>query len=535
MMAQDDIYGRSVVDVFEETCAKYPNNPAFTCMDRTLNFADINRLSAKFAAYLQTETTLKPGDRIAMQMPNILQYPVAIFGALRAGLIVVNTNPLYTSREIKHQLLDSGAKALVVLANVADAAASIIQETDVELVIVTELADLHRPLKRLLINYVVDHVKKLVPHVELDNRVAFTDCIATSGDLFVPAHRKPEDVAVLQYTGGTTGVAKGAMLTHRNLVANMLQVQTHLQDVFRPGEDFFVAPLPLYHIYAFTIHCMSTFSQGSHTLLIPNPRDIKGFVETLKGQDFTGFMGLNTLFNALCHNEDFHQLDFSSLRITCSGGMALTQDAARLWQKITGCQICEGYGLTETSPVVCINPFADIQVGTVGTPVGDTELKLVDVIGEEVKIGVGELCIRGPQVMKGYWQREAETCEAIDKDGWFRSGDLAEIQANGYVRIVDRIKDMIIVSGFNVYPNEIEDVICSHPQVLEAAAVGVADEHSGETVKLYVVKRDQALTEAVVLAYCREQLTGYKIPHVIEFRDELPKTNVGKVLRRKLK
>lgn len=534
--SKDGFYDRSVVDVFEQTCATYASNPAFSCMGRTLSFADIDRLSAKFAAYLQSQTTLQPGDRIAMQMPNILQYPVALFGALRAGLVVVNTNPLYTPREIKHQLRDSGAKALVVLANVAEAASSIVDETDVEQVIVTELADLHTPLKRLLINYVVDHVKKLVPHVSFKQRVSFLDCLQASSSDFVPVQREPDDIAVLQYTGGTTGVAKGAMLTHRNLVANMVQVKAQLNDAFRGAEDYFVAPLPLYHIYAFTIHCMCTFSQGSHTLLIPNPRDIKGFVDALKGQPFTGFMGLNTLFNALCHNEEFQQLDFSHLRLTCSGGMALTKDASDLWEKVTGCHVCEGYGLTETSPVVCINPYTAIQDGSVGTPVPDTEVKLMDVYGDPVPEGeVGELCIRGPQVMKGYWQREDDTREVIDQQGWFRSGDLARIQSDGYVCIVDRIKDLIIVSGFNVYPNEVEDVVCSHPGVLEAAVIGVADVLSGEAVKLFVVKADENLTEQQVLEQCRESLTAYKIPHSIEFRDELPKTNVGKVLRRELR
>lgn len=534
--SKDSVYDRSVVDVFEETCANYAVNPAFSCMGRTLSFADIERLSAKFAAYLQTQTNLEPGDRIAMQMPNILQYPVALFGALRAGLVVVNTNPLYTPREIKHQLCDSGAKALVVLANVAEAAASIIDDTDVEQVIVTELADLHTPLKRLVINYVVDHVKKLVPHVTFKQRVSFLECLHVSADKFVVVQRQPSDVAVLQYTGGTTGVAKGAMLTHRNLVANMVQVKAQLNDAFRGAEDYFVAPLPLYHIYAFTIHCMCTFSQGSHTLLIPNPRDIKGFVDALKGRAFTGFMGLNTLFNALCHNKDFQQLDFSQLRLTCSGGMALTKDASDLWEKVTGCHVCEGYGLTETSPVVCINPYTAIQDGSVGTPVPDTEVKLVGVCGEPVAAGeVGELCIRGPQVMKGYWQRQSDTREVIDDEGWFRSGDLARIQDDGYVRIVDRIKDLIIVSGFNVYPNEIEDVVCSHAGVLEAAVIGVPDALSGEAVKLFVVKADERLSEQQLLDHCKQYLTAYKIPHIIEFRRELPKTNVGKVLRRELR
>ena len=533
--------GCTIIDVFEKTCKKYASKPAFSCMGRTLSFADVDRLSAKFAVYLQTQTNLQPGDRIAMQMPNILQYPVTLFGALRAGMIVVNTNPLYSARELKHQLCDSGAKMLVVLANVSQAAAEIIAGTQVEQVVVTQIGDLHRPLKRLLINYLVDHIKKLVPHVCFPNRIEFANIMAQPSSVFSAVTVAVDDVAVLQYTGGTTGIAKGAMLSHQNLVANMQQVRYHLANAFQEGRDYFVAPLPLYHIYAFTIHCMCTFSLGSHSLLIPNPRDIKGFVAALKGKKITGFMGLNTLFNALCYDRDFQRLDFSHLRLTCSGGMALTTDTADLWRETTGCNICEGYGLTETSPVLCINPFSAIKLGTVGTPLCDTEIKLVSVTGDDIKqvLGTvteaGELCARGPQLMRGYWANERATTQVIDPQGWFHTGDVAKIDADGYVVIVDRLKDMIIVSGFNVYPNEIEEVVSSHPSVLEAAAIGVVDTHSGESVKLFVVKADDSLTEQQLRGYCRKNLTAYKIPRTIVFRQQLPKTNVGKILRRELR
>ncbi|GMG87669.1 AMP-binding protein [Biformimicrobium ophioploci] len=528
---------RTVIDVFGEACAKYADRPAFTCLGHTLTIGDIDALSARFAAYLQNHTSLEPGDRIAVQLPNVLQYPVVVFGALRAGMTVVNTNPLYTAREVKHQLNDSGAKALVVLANIAPTAAEVVAETSVEQVIVTEIADLHAPLKRFVINNVARHVKKLVPEFTFPNQVSFTAAMKQGASAsFTPVQVSPEDVAVLQYTGGTTGVAKGAMLTNRNLVANMEQVREALAGNILEGEELYVAPLPLYHIYAFTIHCMCLMATGNHSLLIPNPRDIPAFIKTLKGVRFTGFAGLNTLFNALCREPAFQELDFGKLRTTVSGGMALTHDAAERWQEVTGCRISEGYGMTETSPVVSFNPAAAIQLGTVGLPVPATEVKVVDEQGNELPDNTpGELCVRGPQVMKGYWQRPEATAEMIDEDGWLHTGDMAVIQDDGYIRIVDRKKDMIIVSGFNVYPNEVEDVVCSHEGVLEAAAVGIPDAKSGEVVKLYIVKADQNLTEKDVIAHCRENLTAYKVPKSVEFREELPKTNVGKILRRELR
>lgn len=527
----------TVVEVLNKACETFAANPAFTCLGQTMTFAELDNLSLQFACYLQQRTELKPGDRIAVQLPNILQYPVVVFGALRAGLTVVNTNPLYTPRELEHQLKDSGAKALVVLANIADTAAKVVDKTFVNQVIVTEIGDMHPPVKRLLINSVLKYIKRAVPEYRFKHQVALRDTL-TAADVqrYEPAQQQPDDVAVLQYTGGTTGVAKGAMLTHANLVANMQQVREALADSINIGKEYFVAPLPLYHIYAFTLHCMCLLSSGCRSLLIPNPRDIPGFIKALKGQRFTGFVGLNTLFNALCRNQDFAQLDFSALKTTSSGGMALTQDAARRWQEVTGCQVAEGYGMTETSPVVTFNPPTGIQMGTVGKPVPATELKVVDEQGASLPSGSpGELCVRGPQVMKGYWQRPDETAQILDADGWLKTGDMAVIQPDGYVRIVDRKKDMIIVSGFNVYPNEVEDVVCQHPGILEAAAIGLPDERSGEQVKLFVVVSDSALTEQDVIDYCRANLTAYKVPRAVEFRTELPKSNVGKILRRELK
>ncbi|GAA5525903.1 long-chain-fatty-acid--CoA ligase [Microbulbifer aestuariivivens] len=528
---------RSIIDVFSDACAKFGDRPAFTCLGHTLSISDIDKLSGRFASYLQNHTSLKPGDRIAVQLPNVLQYPVVVFGALRAGLVVVNTNPLYTRRELKHQLNDSGAKALVVLANIADTASQVIEETGVEQVIVSEIADLHSPIKRTLINSVAKYVKKMVPEFSFGNQVNFRDAMNLGGKQpHSDVKRTPEDIAVLQYTGGTTGVAKGAMLTNRNLVANMEQVREALGESIKEGEETYIAPLPLYHIYAFTIHCMSLFSTGNHSVLIPNPRDIPAFVKTLKGLRFTGFVGLNTLFNGLMRNPDFAELDFSRLHTTASGGMALTRDTAKRWEEMTGCVVTEGYGMTETSPVVSLNPAEAVQLGTVGKPVPATEVKVIDENGNDLPNNTpGELCVRGPQVMKGYWQREEATAETIDSEGWLRTGDMAVIQDDGYIKIVDRKKDMIIVSGFNVYPNEIEDVVSAHDKVTEAAAIGIPDEKSGEIVKIFVVKADDALTEEELIAYCRDNLTAYKVPKQVEFRDDLPKTNVGKILRRELR
>lgn len=529
-------YSKTIVDVFSESCQRYQDKAAFTCMEHSITYGELWDLSERFAAYLQTHTNLKPGDRIALQLPNILQYPIALFGALRAGFVVVNTNPLYTAHEVKHQLNDAGAKAIVVLANVAKNTASVIKETSVEHIIVTELGDMHPFFKRTLINFVVKHVKKMVPEFSFTKAIKFRDTLSASDATFTPVKINPDDIAILQYTGGTTGVAKGAMLLHRNLVANMIQVTTHMRSVLSDGKDIFVTPLPLYHIYSFTVHCAMALSIGANNLLIPNPRDIPAFVKALKGVPFTFFVGLNTLFNALLRNEDFLKLDFSKLTLTASGGMALTTETAHRWMELTKAPLTEGYGLTETSPVISVNPVDGVQIGTVGVPMEKTEIKVIDDAGNALPKGEpGELCVRGPQVMKGYWQRPDATAEVIDADGWFKTGDIAIIQNDNYIKIVDRKKDMINVSGFKVFPNEVEDVLASHPDIVEAAVIGVPDGEGSEVVKAYLVTNNRALTLEDVREFTREKLTGYKRPHLIEFRDELPKSNVGKILRRELR
>ncbi|MEP1216077.1 MAG: long-chain fatty acid--CoA ligase [Marinobacter sp.] len=527
----------SMVDVFDQAVKKYADRPAFSAVGATLTYRDLDTQSRNFAAWLQNKTDLKPGDRIAVQMPNVSQYPVVVFGAMRAGLIVVNTNPLYTTREMEHQFNDSGAKALVVLANMANNAEKVLPHTGIEHVIVTEIADMHSPLKRTLMNAAVKHLKKMVPAYNLPQAHKLPAVLsAGSKEKFTPVECKKDDIAVLQYTGGTTGVAKGAMLTHGNLVANLLQVRPMMEDTVEEGKEVVVAPLPLYHIYSFTLNCGIMLEAGAHNVLIPNPRDIPGFVKELKNHKFTAFLGLNTLFVALCNNEEFQELDFSGLKLTSSGGMALTSDTAKMWQRVTGCEISEGYGMTETSPVVTFNPNSAIQLGTIGLPIPGTEVKTIDDDGNETPIGEpGELCVKGPQVMRGYWQRPEDTQKSFTDDGFLKTGDIALIQEDGYIRIVDRKKDMIIVSGFNVFPNEIEDVVSGHPKVVECAAVGVEDAKSGEAVKVFLVPTAEGVTENELKEFCRERLTAYKVPKSFEFRNELPKTNVGKILRRELR
>ena len=524
--------------VLKQSCQRFADKPAFSNLGKTITYGELYTLSGAFAAWLQQHTDLKPGDRIAVQLPNVLQYPVAVFGALRAGLIVVNTNPLYTARELEHQFNDSGAKALVCLANMAHLAEKVVPKTQVKHVIVTEVADLLPPLKRLLINSVIKYVKKMVPAYHLPGAVRFNDALALGkGGAVTEANPQSGDVAVLQYTGGTTGVAKGAMLTHRNLVANMLQCRALMGSNLHEGCEILITPLPLYHIYAFTFHCMAMMLIGNHNVLISNPRDLPAMVKELGKWKFSGFVGLNTLFVALCNNETFRNLDFSALKITLSGGMALQQSVAERWKTVTGCAICEGYGMTETSPVAAVNPTSANQLGTIGIPVPSTLCKIIDDNGQELPLGeVGELCIKGPQVMKGYWQREDATAEIIDSNGWLKTGDIALIQPDGYMRIVDRMKDMILVSGFNVYPNELEDVLAALPGVLQCAAIGIPDEKSGEVIKVFiVVKPGMTLTKEQVMEHMRANVTGYKVPKAIEFRDALPTTNVGKILRRELR
>ncbi|KRV68968.1 long-chain-fatty-acid--CoA ligase FadD1 [Pseudomonas citronellolis] len=528
----------NILAVLKESCQRFANKPAFSNLGKTLTYGELYRLSGDFAAYLQNDTDLQPGDRIAVQLPNVLQYPIVVFGAMRAGLIVVNTNPLYTAREMEHQFNDSGAKALVCLANMAHLAEEVLPRTGIRHVLITEVADLLPPLKRLLINAVVKYVKKMVPAYHIGNAVKLNDALAKGrGKSVRESSPKADDVAVLQYTGGTTGVAKGAMLTHRNLVANMLQCKALMGANLNEGCEILIAPLPLYHIYAFTFHCMAMMLTGNHNILVTNPRDLNAFSKELAQWKFTGFVGLNTLFVGLCNNEAFRKLDFSSLKLTLSGGMALQQAAAERWKEVTGCSICEGYGMTETSPVVSVNPFQNIQIGTIGIPVPSTLCKVVDDAGNELPLGErGELCVKGPQVMKGYWQRQEATDEILDKDGWLRTGDVAIIQEDGYMRIVDRKKDMILVSGFNVYPNELEDVLATLPGVLQCAAIGVPDERSGEVIKVFVVPRPGVtLTKEQVVKHMHDNLTGYKRPKYVEFRESLPTTNVGKILRRELR
>ena len=533
---------KSVVDVFNQSVKKYADRPAFTALGQTLSYGDVDRLSADFAAYLQNNTGLQKGDRIAVQLPNLLQYPIVVFGAMRAGLIVVNTNPLYTEREMEHQFNDSGAKALVVLAQMAGKAGRVVPKTQIENVIVTQAGDMCSPLKRTIVNFVIKNIRKEVEPFTIPGHVKLLDALkAGTKTNYTPVEVAPEDISVLQYTGGTTGVAKGAMLTNRNIVANMCQAHPlFMMGLNKSGKDegskVVIAPLPLYHIYAFTVNCMVLMETGNHNVLIPNPRDLPGFIKELKNWDFNAFLGLNTLFVGLCNNEDFRELDFSHLQLTISGGMALTKAAADRWADVTGCEVSEGYGMTETSPIASFNPPGHTQLGTIGMPVSNTLCKVIDEEGNDLPLGeAGELCVKGPQVMKGYWQRPEATAETITEDGWLKTGDMAVILENGYMKIVDRKKDMIIVSGFNVYPNEIEDVVASHPDIVECAAVGIPDEVSGEQVKIFAVSNNPALTAKEVTDFCRERLTAYKVPKFFEVRKELPKTNVGKILRRELR
>ena len=528
----------NIQTVLRESCQRFADKPAFSNLGKTITYGELYEQSGAFAAWLQQHTDLQPGDRIAVQLPNLLQYPIAVFGAIRAGLIVVNTNPLYTAREMEHQFNDSGAKALVCLANMAHLAEKVVPQTSVKYVIVTEVADMLSPFKRVLINSVIKYVKKMVPAYHLPNAIKFNDILSKGhGQPVKEANPISSDVAVLQYTGGTTGVAKGAMLSHRNLIANMLQCKALMGSNLNEGSEILITPLPLYHIYAFTFHCMAMMLLGNHNILISNPRDLPAMVKELSKWKFSGFVGLNTLFIALCNSEAFRKLDFSHLKVTLSGGMALQLSVAERWKTVTGCPICEGYGMTETSPVASVNPIQNIQVGTIGIPMPSTLCKVINDAGEELPLGeIGELCIKGPQVMKGYWERPDATAEIMDSDGWLKSGDIAVIQPDGYMRIVDRKKDMILVSGFNVYPNELEDVMASLPGVLQSAAIGIPDEKTGELIKVFiVVKPGMTLTKEQVMAHMRANLTAYKAPKIIEFRESLPTTNVGKILRRELR
>jgi long-chain acyl-CoA synthetase len=530
---------RSIISVFDTAVGKFRAKPAFSNLGKTLSYAEIDTLSRQFAAYLLGELQLKKGDRVAIMMPNCLQYPIAIFGILRAGLTVVNVNPMYTPRELKHQLIDSGASALLVIDNFGSTVQEVVADTPVKQVITTGLGDLLGFPKGALINFVLKYVKKMVPDYDIPGSVRFKDTLTLGSMHTLPdIEIDGEDIAFLQYTGGTTGVAKGAMLTHGNLVANMQQASAWIGMQAKPGEELIVTALPLYHIFALTANCLVFVKFGAENLLITNPRDMPGFVKELAKTPFTAITGVNTLFNGLLNTPGFDQIDFSHLKMTLGGGMAVQRAVAERWKKITGVTLVEAYGLTETSPAACINPtdLADYN-SAIGLPIPSTDVCLKDDDGNTMTVlgEVGELCIKGPQVMKGYWQRPEETANVIDSDGWLHTGDLAKMDANGFFYIVDRKKDMILVSGFNVYPNEVEDVIAGLEGVLEVAAIGVPDDKSGEAVKVFIVKKDPALTAEQVKAYCRDNLTGYKQPRFVEFRNDLPKTNVGKILRKELR
>ncbi|MCL6271735.1 AMP-binding protein [Sansalvadorimonas sp. 2012CJ34-2] len=529
---------RTISDIFHYACHEYDSKPAFTNLDHTLSFRDIEKYSRYFGAWIQNRTDLVPGDRIIIQLPNILQFPVAVFGALRAGLIVVNTNPLYSARELEHQIKDSGAKAIMTFANAAYIAAEVIPDTQIKHVIITDIADMLPAPKRILINGVIRYIKKMVPPYHIHGSHRFLDILAIGKYLHLEEHL-PEnnDTALLQYTGGTTGVAKGAMLTHRNMVANMLQTRSICGDIVHSGAELFIAPLPMYHIYSFTLHCMVSMFLGAHNILITNPRDMPAFIKELNKHDFTLLTGLNTLFAGLMRQPGFHHVDFSHLKLTFSGGMALQQSVAEQWEEITHCEVCEGYGMTETSPIACVNRLDNVRLGTVGQPLPGTEVKIIGSDGQTLTKPTdrGEFCIRGPQVMAGYWNRKKDTKKVLSKDGWLRTGDVATICEDGFVSIVDRVKDMIIVSGFNVYPNEVEELLVKHPHISQCAIIGLPNETTGESIKAFVVKEDPKLTDKEIISYCRHHMAAYKIPRIIEFRRELPTTSVGKVLRRELR
>jgi long-chain acyl-CoA synthetase len=529
----------SVRDVFEETCRKYAERPAFTCMGRTITFADLDTLSARFGAWLQAAGA-GPGTRVALMMPNILQYPICLFGALRAGCTVVNVNPLYTARELEDQLVDSGAEVIVVVENFARTLQQVAPRTRLRRIVVTSIGEL-LAVKGRIVDLMLRRVKRAVPKWSLPDAVRFSRTLAEGRKrslLRVPIGH--DDLAFLQYTGGTTGAAKGAMLLHRNVVANMLQARAWLRPVLDDSRrEVILTPLPLYHIFSLTANCLVFMSIGGENVLIPNPRDLPRFIREMRRHRFTAMTGVNTLFNALLNRPEFRHVDFSAFRLTLGGGMAVQEAVAKRWKEVTGVPLVEAYGLTETAPAATINPLDDPQFefnGSIGLPIPSTDIVLRDEHGHDVPTGEpGEICIRGPQVMAGYWQRPAETAEAMTADGYFKSGDIGTMDEQGYVRIVDRKKDMILVSGFNVYPNEVEGIVAMHEGVLECAAVGVPDPKSGEAVKLYAVRRDESVTAGQILAHCRRHLAGYKCPREVEFRTELPKSNVGKILRRRLR
>lgn len=527
----------SLQQVIETFCQEHADLPAFTCFGKTLSYGEVDELSDRFAHYLITQTNLQPGDRIAIQLPNVLQFPIAFYGAIRAGLVVVNTNPLYTVQEMAHQFKDSRVKAIVILSNFCDKLQKILPETEIETVIVTQLGDLQKPIKRQLLNFAIKYIRKLVPAYSLDQAMDFNKIMGVAAPQFdYPASGQGDDVALILYTGGTTGFAKGAMLSHSNLIANMMQLRSRCILVIDDKVENILAPLPMYHSYAFLLHGLTMPYSGNHNILVTNPRDIPGLIKLFKQWPVSGFVGINTLYLAMLRHEEFSNIDFSPMKFCGAGGMAMTTTVAEEWAERTGSVIYEGYGLTECSPVVAVNVPGKERLGTVGPVVPETEIKAIDDDGNEVAAGErGELWVRGPQVMKGYWDHEAETAEAITADGWFKTGDYVEISEDGYISIVDRKKDMILVSGFNVFPNEVEDWVNRHPEVLESAAVGVPSEKTGEAIKLFVVPRTNDVDFDSLRAHCKEGLTAYKVPREFVLIEEIPKTNIGKILHRALR
>lgn len=528
----------SIPDILDEAFQKYPSNPMFTCMGKTLSYKEIDEMSKGFASFLQNELKLPRGTRVALMMPNILQYPIALFGVLRGGYVAVNVNPLYTARELEHQLKDSGAEAIVIFENACHTLEQVIANTPVKHVFVTAIGDMLGFPKSMIVNFVIRNVKKMVPPWRLETYKSFVEVVKGSNPkTYAKVALKHDDIAFLQYTGGTTGVAKGAVLTQKNMVANLCQARAWIRQYITEGKEVIVTPLPLYHIFSLTANCFTFSTIGAHNILITNPRDIPGFVKELKKYPFTAITGVNTLFNALLNSEDFKKLDFSTLKLTLGGGMAVQKAVADKWRAVTGKALIEAYGLTETAPAACINPMTLKEYnGYIGLPISSTEVSIKDDFEKDLPIGeIGEICIKGPQVMVGYYNRPDETQKVMTKDGYFKSGDMGFMTTEGFVKIVDRKKDMILVSGFNVYPNEIEDVVCLNPKVFECAAVGMPDEKSGEVVKIFVVKKDESLTAEEVIKFCRENLTNYKVPKAVEFRKELPKSNVGKILRKDLR
>ncbi len=527
----------SLADLLEESFTQYSQTQAFNCMGKGLTYQEVDELSRQFASYLQNDLKLQKGDRVALMMPNILQYPVALFGVLRGGFVAVNVNPLYTARELQHQLKDSGAKAIVIFENACHTLQGVLDKTDVKHVLTTNIGDMLGFPKSMIVNFVIKKIKKMVPDWSIPSSKSFvTELRGANGKNYKKPDIKPADIAFLQYTGGTTGVAKGAILTHRNMVANMCQARAWLSPSISVGSEILISPLPLYHIFSLTVSLVFV-SIGATNVLITNPRDIPGFIKELKKWKFSVLPGVNTLFNGLLNNPEFKTIDFSTMRISLGGGMAVQKAVADKWKSVTGKVLLEAYGLTETAPAACINPLNLKEYnGFIGLPISSTDVVIKDDNDKTLAIDeIGEICVKGPQVMAGYWHRDDETAKVMTADGYFKTGDVGFMNSDGYVKIVDRKKDMILVSGFNVYPNEIEDVVATHPKVFEVAAIGVPDEKTTEAVKLFIVKKDESLTPEEIIAFCRKELTNYKVPKQVEFRKELPKTNVGKILRKDLR